>query len=575
MNILKSLFNNTSTNNKTQYWLFVALLVALSIFVMLCNGITSKYYAGYDFFFHLHRLEMVIQALREGTYPFYFDYEHVEGYGYFVNGFYPDFILVPFAIVGLFTDAFFAYDFMIFTMTVLCGLIMYHTVRVVYNNRYAAAISSILYTFSMYRLYDVYHRSALAEALSFTFLPLVFLGLYYIIHGDYKKWYVLALSYILLIYTHAISSVLTFITFLVFIAVYYKSFKNEPKRIYYLLLAAGVTFIAVCYYWLPILEQVSHAGYYFNKRLPGGGAGYGKVGFDYVLWGLLSGVAYYKTKLWTGVGIVLVSVIFLRFFIKGQKSDKLRLTDLGVIIGICYIIASARIIPWGSFPLNIISFIQYPWRLYEFSTYFLAIAGGYYLSLLLVKKKQRMLWLVLIVFITMGTIYIHSLNFKEMYPKRDKWDRVRNEFPSLCNNYNIIGGEYLPAKIPYLEHISHTGIIINAKDPSTSIKSLKRYENKTRVKVVVNKPDTIALPLFYYYGYQATLNGKPVEVSESDIGLVAVPVNESGEIEAWYATTAIRKLSFYVSISVIILLIIFAIYSQRKQNRKVDEYYPE
>ena len=559
MNPFICFLNNIQHNKKKQYWIFFSVLVFLVLFMMCCFGSSSSY-SGYDFPFHYRRLYTLSDALRHGIYPsFYVDFSNVDGYGYFTKGFYSDLILVPFALIAIFTDIYFAYDAMIFTMTILCGVFMYHTVKAIYKSSYIASLSAILYTFAVYRLYDIYQRGALAEALSFTFLPIVFLGLYYIIKGDYRKWYVLAIGYTLLIYTHAIASVLMFVTLIILVLVYYKSFFKEPKRIGYLFFAGAVTVVLTSYYTLPMLEQLSSNSFYFDSRIPGGGAGYGKVGFDYILWGFVSGIAYPHRELWTGIGIVLTLIIFLRFFVPKEKSQALRSVDIGVIIGICFIVAISRIFPWGRFPFSLLGFIQYPWRLYEFVSFFFAIAGAYYASRVFIKDKQRFIVFAVLILITMVTTYIQSENYKSLDPNGGSLTKERAALvePTYANGYNLIGREYLPSKLSDISYILDRGEDVEFRNPDTRITDLRREYNKTLFNVLVNRIDTFGLPLLYYYGYTVTLNGEKLPVFQSDLGLVEVVTDKSGEIEAYYEGTTLQKISFYISLIGLLMLCIY------------------
>lgn len=534
--------------------------------MMFCNGSFAEY-SGFDFFFHYRRMDVLIDALRHGSYISYIDYSNVEGYGYLVKPFYPDLILLPFAFIGLFTSTYFACDVMIFVMTILCGMFMYHAIKVIFNSRYAAFLGAILYTFAVYRLYDIYHRGALAEALSFTFLPIVFLGLYYVIRGNYEKWYVLAIGYTLLIYSHVIASVLMFVTLLILLAVNYKSLVKDPKRIAYLFLAGGVTLVLTAYYILPLIEQTSSNGFYLNSRNPGGGAGYGKVGFDLILWGMVSGIAYPDSHLWTGVGIVLVLVLFMRLFVRKEQSGLLRMVDIGTIIGICFIISTSRIFPWGRFPFNLLSFIQYPWRLYEFVSFFFAVSGAYYLSLIFVKDKQRFLISAILLLVIMGTTYIHSENFKELYPSKIVTSADHfPEKPAIYNRYHTIGGEYFPSKFPMIEYAFERGEVVDFGNEDTKVFDIKRSYNQTSFNVSVNKSDTLVLPLLYYCGYNVTLDRQSIPFRESSNGLIEVPIEKSGTIRAYYDGTTVQEVSFYISLLGSISLIVF-IFTRNRKNR--------
>lgn len=571
MNI-KDILNNIQHNKKSQYWIFFSVLVFLTLFMMYCFGSSSSY-SGYDFTFHYRRLYTLMDALKHGIYPsFYVDFDNVDGYGYFTKGFYSDIILVPFALIGLYTNIYFAYDVMIFTMTILCGLFMFHAISTIYKNSYAAALSAILYTFAVYRLYDIYQRGALAEALSFTFLPIVFLGLYYVISGDYRKWYVLAIGYSLLIYTHTIASVLMFVTLIILICIYYKSFLKEPKRILYLFIAGIVTVLLTAYYILPMLEQLYSNSFYLDSRSPGGGAGYGKVGFDYILWGFVSGIAYPQKELWTGIGIVLTLVIFLRFFVPKGKSQALKSVDIGVIIGICFIIATSRIFPWGRFPFSLVGFIQYPWRLYEFVSFFFAVAGGYYSSRVFIKYKQRSVVFAVLIVATIITTYIHSENYKSLDPNGGTFTEVRASLiePTYENGYNLIGREYLPSKLTDISYIYERGEAFESRNIDTRITDLKRKYNTTLFNVSVNKSDTLSLPLLYYYGYTVTLDGEKLPIYQSDNGLLEIIVDKSGHIEALYGGTTLQKVAMYVSLISLLILCIYIVLNRKRIKNEAN-----
>ncbi len=562
MKLLDNLISNIQYNKKNQFWLFFAILVFLTLFMMLCNGLSTSY-QGYDFYFHYRRLDVLIDAIRHGAFPNYIDYSNVEGYGYFTKGFYCDVILIPFALIGLFTNTYIAYDAMIFVMTILCGVFTYHTVKVIYKSSYVALLAGILYTFAIYRLYDVYQRAALGEMLSFTFLPLIFLGLYHIVKGDYKKWYILTIGYSLLIFTHVISSVLMFLTLLIILVIYYKPILKEPKRIGYLFLAGLVTVAITAYYLFPVFEQLASNTFLYNGA---GKAGYGKVDFDLVFWGFLSGILYPDRAIWSGVGIILILLILLRFFIKGKKTEELRGADIGVIIGICFIIASSRIFPWGTFPFSLIGFIQYPWRLYEFASWFFALGGAYYLSLLFVKNKSRAIVFAIIVVATMVTTYIHSENYKYLYSVKalQLYVRDSDENPTFENRYHLIGGEYFPARILAIDYIHDRGEKVEFRNKDTQISNLERNDNVTSFDAEVHSADSLVLPLIYYKGYSVTQNGLNLPIEQSSTGLVQIPVDKSGRVEAYYKGTTMQWVSFYISIISILAFSIFIIWSKKK-----------
>ncbi|MDR3056603.1 MAG: hypothetical protein LBU84_00500, partial [Prevotella sp.] len=484
----------------------------------------------------------------------------IDGYGYFTKAFYSDVILIPFALVGNLTNAAFAYEFMIFTMTVFCGVFTYITINSIYKNTYAAAIGAILFTFAIYRLFDIYHRAALGEALSFTFIPIVFLGIYQIIKGDYKKWYILTIGFSLMIFTHLISTVLMFVTMLILLLIYSKSLFKEPKRIWYLVLAGLVTVVIVSYYIWPMAEQMFSNLFYYDR----GDEIFNPQGLAYpvgwVIWGMFTGILIPKQAFIPGVGLLLTCAIVLRLFVY-EKSPKLKSIDVGVIIGLCYIIACLPMFPWSVFPFTLLSFIQLPWRLLEFSSFFFAVAGGYYLSRILKTNMRRLLAVGGIV-IAIALVFANNAREYQLY----RCEEPITTQATIINYYHLGGAEYIPLKVPSVDFLAERKDSVLYQQNETMVSDFARNRNVVEFTVATQKADSLELPLLYYKGYHASLNGKDIPVSESRHGLVQVAVGESGRIEAYYAGTFLQKASFAISVIAILFFCIF-IYLDKKKRK--------
>ena len=85
------------------------------------------------------------------------------------------------------------------------------------SNEKIINIGTILYTFTSYRMVDMYARGCLGESFSFIFLPLVVLGLYEIFYGNKKNFYYLVIGMTGIIYSHVISTLIVGILILFFI----------------------------------------------------------------------------------------------------------------------------------------------------------------------------------------------------------------------------------------------------------------------------------------------------------------------------------------------------------------------
>lgn len=557
--IISRITNQIAGNKKYQYCLFLTILLAMaSLMVYFYNPLQP----GHDFFFHFRRFEVLIDAVRNGSFPIYLDTTAIEGYGYFTKAFYPDLILLPFALIGVYTDSIFAYQFMIWFMTILCGCYTYKAINIVYKNNFAAFAGAILYTFAFYRLLDVYQRAALGEALSFTFLPIIFRGMYEIIKGNYRKWYKLAIGFTLLIFTHVISSALAAVICFIFILIYNKSLRKEPKRIIYLFVAAGITLIITAYYLYPFIEQLLSGSFYYQTHKL---IGFYESGFklNWIIWGLFGGIVQPRQIMTPGTGIILTLVLCTRLFIR-EKSNLLKSADLLTVTGLLFILLSTDLLAklWTVFPLNLLDFIQFPWRLYEFSSLFFAIAGGYYLALL-VKSRKRIV--VCSLMLCVATLFMMISDSKLYQSVRS--NRSIDETASFDNQYHLGGCEYLPSKVPSLEYLyKRGGNHIETDNKSASIKGISRNSNMFSFNI--NDDANLELPLLYYKGYEATLDNHSIPLKESKNGLVEISVSKPGKVEVYYKGTVVQKISLYITIFGMFGLCAYIILTRIKQRRK-------
>lgn len=573
MNLFNSILNTIASNRKYHFPIFLAMMLFLTLAMMYFY---HPLLDGHDYYFHKMRMEALITAIQEGRFPLYIDYNAIEGYGYLSKAFYSDFLLIPFALIGTFTNFMVAYQSMVFTITILCGVTTYIAVNKVYKSSFAASISGIAYTFCIYRLIDLYHRSALGETIAFTILPIVFLGLYHIIAGDYKrKWYIFTVGFCLLVYAHVISSVMAFIFVVILLLVYIKRLIKEPKRIAYLALSGVAALPLLAYYFLPMIEQMMSDTFYFETN-PVVLIQNNKYSIRDVIWGLTcSPVVSENQQIMSRTGILLTLLICLRIFVSG-KTKQIRNADVLAILGLLSVFFVTVFFPWERFPFSKLNSIQFPWRFYEFTSFFFAVAGGYYASLVVKSNKQALAFGIFVGIFTMITLGTDWKNFRYI-------NAVRNIDPvgSVDNHFHIgMGKEYLPSKVPApiytnkggnvfpsLLFLHERGNTVISKNGISTIGHLTKDKGITSFSAKIILPDLMELPLVYYKGYKATLNGNDILVTESDLGLVEISVIQSGRVEVWYAGTTIQRFSWYFTLVCILGFAVLIFLLNRKQRK--------
>lgn len=557
-----------SSNKKVQFGIFIVVLSILSILMINIYIPENSMYFGADIYFHFRRLAASMESLSHNSYPIYLDYSAAMDFGYATKWFYPDFMLIPFAWIGNMTNIFFAYKFMIFSFTVLTGIITYKITDRIFNNSFVSIVSSILYTFALYKIQNLFVRAALGESIAMSFFPIIFLGLYEIIQGNYKKWYILSIGFCLLLFTHLLSSVLIFGTIIILCILFFNKIKKEPKRIYYLVLAGIVCLIISSAYIFPMLEMMLFNSYYYSNQSPTLWPINNKIEVTQIVQGLFNGLNSGQIFYIPNIGVILTITVITRIFvnIKKKKNNHLiKYTDTITLLGIIYLFMTLEIFPWGRFPFSGLKFIQFPWRLFAIISYIFAVSGGYYVSLLVIHKYKKVTFLGVIIALTLIMFNITNQKFEQINDKF-KESEVFTPTPNESNYYHLGSLEYIPIEFPSLQAIKEKAGTVQSKNNS-QISEPKRNYGTTSFDITLNtNEDILEIPRFYYKGYTATLNNKELSITKSKNGLIETRVTESGKVYIEYTGTTIQKISYYISILSILSLCIYIFMNKRKLN---------
>ena len=99
LNFYSKTYDFISSNQRYQFALFIVILFILSILMMVWYFPEETVTAGgTDLMFHANRFYAIFQSIEFGTFPFYINTHTLNEYGYAANLFYPDFMLIPFAL---------------------------------------------------------------------------------------------------------------------------------------------------------------------------------------------------------------------------------------------------------------------------------------------------------------------------------------------------------------------------------------------------------------------------------------------------------------------------------------------
>lgn len=522
------------------------LLIIISSIYLIFKGMPYQH----DIAFHYGRLSSLIRTIRNGD-ILALIHDTFYGYGYALGLFYSNFFFyIPAFLSLLGVPVMVSYKIFLVLINIGTTLITYFCSKKIIKNDKFSILTTILYSLSLYRMSDIFVRAAMGEVLAFMIVPLVLLGIYEILLGDYHKWYYFTFGFVLLLLSHMITSIIMAFISIVIILFYVKRLFKEPIRFKYLLLSGVLGLLLGIHFIGPILEQ------YFLSDIS-----IFVVGSQYVP--SLSALSFFDLiipqpidKFYLGLSIILL--IPIRLFYRKKNVDTslktlVNFSDLLLILGIIIWFLVSNIFPWKFFD-NILSFIQFPWRLLLFATLFFSFSICINLYILSRLGKIRIVkissWII--VLLSILTLGLYSVQYG-----------IRKIHYDSFELNNIGTGEYLLYQEDKIVVYPNSRVVSNNSDlifdydkVGTSIKL--KYSNNTLDNTYVD------IPLLNYLGYDIT---SPYEIEFGDNRCMRVYLkDQEGEFEIYYKGTLIQKVSYIVSGTSFVIFIILGI---RKKLDKI------
>ncbi len=531
------------------------ILLAFLGMILLGNGwlIIKGLPYQHDIGFHYARMLSLIQTIKNGDFLALI-HDAFYGYGYALGIFYGNFFFyfpALFTILGL--PAMLSYKILYLFINIGTLLIAYYVSRKIIPSQKIALLLTFLYTFSEYRLYDVFVRGAIGETLSFMVVPLVLLGLYEIIYGDSKKWYYFTLGFVFLLVSHLITTIVMAIFASILFLFHIPRFVKEKKRFYHLVLSGIVGVCLAAFFLFPMLEQ------YFCSSIS-----IFTQGSIYLPSGAATPIRYLFLPGWffsCYLGLSILLLLPIRFLLSAKKVEKedrnlLSFSTCLLILGVLIWLSTSDLFPWKIVD-HMLSFLQFPWRLLLFSTLFCSFAIGINLFLLWKNGKQKLVKR-LAIFILLTCFFGNALYSFQYGVRKEHYE----SFPE-----NEIGnGEYLPSGTDQVL-LRNLKPEVTSNNPNLEISYEKvgtsisvQYQNHSNDQ----KEDTyVEVPLLYYLGYQIEPN---YHLTKGNHNLIRVGVDqEAGEFQISYQGTMIQKVSYLISL---MSWILFLIYCWKRKKRK-------
>lgn len=549
----------------------VLLIAVLSSMPLFTNYLLSS---SDDMSFHLMRIEGLAQGLREEIFPVRMQQLWLNGHGYPVSIMYGDFLLYVPALLRLvgfpLQTVFKIYVFMINLAT---ACIAYRCGKRVSGDYKIGLVVSMLYTFSVYRLINLYYRSALGEYTGMAFLPLVFLGLWQLFESSSKEerrhsLMILLASYTLILESHLLS----FLMAVVFSGLYcLLNWKAFVKNIVSLVQTGVVTVFLNSWFLVPLID------YLRNQPMNP----IDSDRFHMQEWGLLipqlfqmnststENIGYFpagdgilqERLMGVGMPFALIILLFLRgVFVhgiayrsacskKGWKSQvrMFVLMMLSVWMTCCFF-------PWlkieGTPRIgSLLAPYQFAWRFTQMALTFGLFFGAYVLkssSSFLGKNRCEIVLMLLCAVAVITGLGCVEARLAGSVPLRI------TSAGGMDTRSAIANGEYLPGET-YSQ-------LINADGPEAEegceIINYERFGNTMRVSYSnpMEKEAYIKVPFLSYRGYRVideqTKYGYNVTLDYQNVIMVIVPPNYAGTFlvysevpRSWHYAEAVTLLT--------------------------------
>ena len=510
-----------------------------------------------DITFHINRFVGLANAFEEGQIlPKIYPYAN-NGFGYATPLFYCDLFLYPFAILYHFgLSVVWCYKLCVLFYTTLGSIFIYFIFKKETNNRKLSLLASFLYLTCSYHLLNIFIRGALGEILAMTFVPLVLYAIYRVLVKHEDCFVFLGISFLLLVQSHLISSLLYGIFFFCMIVVFLimnrKDFSLIKKTIITIIQGTTLALLLCAWYLLPMFEQMHSQTFWLSIN-----SQYNSINSTIQPVSALIRSSSYKFV--PGVGIVFVLFNILYLLAKKNKY----ITIITIYILFMYLII------FGLIPGTILNVVQFYFRLY-IVIFPLSIIVMLYVLSELKHKNILIVFSILILFTNVVVTNIKMMNDGEYYLSNNATINEVNSITSykynLDYNHDELGGaEYLP----YTEYMDYNNDLLAIKyidKNKQMIDYIHEYDRHfSTIEFIYDNEDELELllPLSYYKGYKAyeMINGiyKNIDISANEKYKLIVVNSASGwhKYKVVYENTTTQQVSLVVSFITLVTIIVY------------------
>ena len=525
----------------------------LAAAVIVCSVPVLKDNIGelIDLEFHMARIENLADGMKSGHFPVRAGGFSFNGYGAITSVFYPDILLVPFALLRIFgASPTYVISLLCISCSALAAGLAYYAGRRMFANSQAGLIAAILYVCSAYRLNNLFIRGALGEGLAMSFYPLFILGLWEILYGDPSHWRTLTAGAFLIFMSHMLTTVMAALMAAGICILSIHRILRE-RRYVALVKAFVSTACLSAFFLVPMVTMFSegiNADAINIYRLQDKTIAPAQLFLQNR--GLLFGIAdptIDTAAVEIGLPIVIgILVILLELFTTNipEKVETERRRFVLVLLtgGLFFAFMTTTLFPWPHVSRITLFFnrIQFAWRFLGPSIALLVFGAGYAYSKYFEKSARNMPLLILF-----GSLLV-------ILPMLSEQTRNNSFFRfGEGTSSNIIFNEY---QIPGTDlHATTDRAVI-----LTGNVQMDDYKKQgTRIDAVVTGSGTLTFPMFDFYGYTASADGNALPIARGINNRIQVEITDlqNAHLQVRYSTPLLWRCADVFSLITLMLLL--------------------
>lgn len=519
--------------------LVINLVFILLSFMMVSFFLFSKkIYGGGDLVFHINRIDELANALKNNnSLADLFSFSTFNNTGNAVQQCYPNFTLLPFAVFKmLFSNPVTAYYIGIVFYSYITLAVAYYSCLKMKIGMRQAFIFAVLYSFSHYRLINIFRRFAMGEWIAMSFIPLALVGAYLILFGNQKYWYLLTIGLTLIIYSHVLSLLLV-VGFTAIMIICAFLFRTDCiiKRLIRLTGAGVLTLLLSSVEFYQLFTYV-HNG---NLYLPAGQTTLSVSALPVKT--LLTSALSNEISSYIGVETIIILILVPLFWKKISSVSK-----SASFFSLVFLVLSTNIIPWTLLAKTPLETLQFPWRFLTLFSVLLTFTGADVLEKLLntitYRRMEKLVFMGLVAGIVILGIYpLHkwqksaeqntqtatAANYDSAWPGSHIFDGSSYKMMSHVTTAFIYVDYWPVESVNYRDSINKKEVLLGNQQIGTI--NFLSYKNDMAVfSFKASKSSTgYDLPVLYYgRKYKVSVNGKIAEYSKSQRGTMQIALKK-------------------------------------------------